>query len=257
MNKLELPDNALTEAVKAVDNHVGQTYDNLTYPITKSAGTLIGSIVDLVFSPFRYFDAKSNEFFQHKLRMYKKQLEEKEKSIPTAKKTDPDFHIVSLALDNSKFCITNDELREMFVNLIGNTMNSDMKDIAHPAFAEIIKQMTSIDAIILKTFTIKSSQPIAEIRHSDENRTYEVIYRNYFIAQLIDNPFSSEACSVSVTNLERLGLVNIFYDAFLSDSSLYDNYNNVLECEFKGHELHKGIVALTQVGQAFIKVCFD
>ena len=112
MNKFEIPDNALTEAVKSADKHVGQTYDDLTHPVAQSTGIGIASIVDLVFSPFRYLSDKSKVIFNHKIEKLKKELEEKEKSIPADKKIEPDFHAVSMALDNSKFCITNDELRK-------------------------------------------------------------------------------------------------------------------------------------------------
>ena len=257
MNKLELPDNALTEVIKSADKHVGQTYDNLTQPVSQSTGTGLGCIVDLVFSPFKYLNEKSNLHFQHKLKEYKKELEEKEKSIPADKKTEPDFQAVSLALDNSKFCITNDELRKMFVNLIGNTMNSDMKDIAHPAFSEIIKQMTSLDAIILESFTINESQPIIEIRRiaNEAEGTYDVIYKNYYIAPLINSPFSVDSYSISISNLERLGLVKTLYDKFLHEVSLYDKYQKIVEKDFKGNTFQKGIVTLTQVGTSFIKAC--
>lgn len=256
MNKLELPDNALTEAVKTADKHVGQTYDNLTAPVTQSTGTGLSNIVDLVFSPFKYFNDKAALYYQHKLTVYKKELEEKEKDIPEEKKKEPDFQAVSLALDNSKFCITNDDLRKMFVNLITNTMNSDMQGIAHPAFSEIIKQMTSLDAKLLKSFEANKYQPIVEIRTPKGDDGYTVIYNNFFLPSA-EIETTIDSCSVSISNLRRLGLVNITYSEWLNDAKNYQAHEEYVNKFHSGNEYQKGLVTLTPVGEKFIQVCFD
>ncbi|NLT10660.1 MAG: DUF4393 domain-containing protein, partial [Ruminococcus sp.] len=206
---------------------------------------------------FRYLDSKANMLFEHKLKVYKKELEEKEKNIPINKKTEPDFHAVSMALDNSKFCITNDDLRKMFVNLIANTMNSDMKDIAHPAFSEIIKQMTSQDAIILRSFAIDHDQPIVEIIHIDKDKSYDIIQSNYFLLQGRRIICTAESSSISISNLIRLGLIKVDYGKTLNIPNIYEKYERILEEKFEGNSLEKGIVSLTQVGEAFIKACFE
>lgn len=264
MNKLEIPDNALTEAVKSADKHVGQTYDNLTQPVTKAVGNGIGDIVELVFSPFRFFKEGVNLFFGHFIKVFKKELDEKEKSIPADKKIEPDFHAVSMALDNSKFCITNDELRKMFVNLIGNTMNTDKKDIAHPAFSEIIKQMTTLDAKILEIFKNKSEQPIVEIRAKNDNGSYKTLCDKFLITEI--NNFNFESSLISISNLERLGLLDITYKRELTNDDLYSDYVKIMKdfkiSPFKKERqykvtLEKGVVYLTQVGEAFIKACME
>ncbi len=263
MNKLEIPDNALTEAVKSADKHVGQTYDDLTHPVAQSTGMGVGSIVDLVFSPFRYLNEKSNIYFEHKLKVYKKELEEKEKSIPADKKIEPDFHAVSMALDNSKFCITNDELRKMFVNLIGNTMNSDKKDIAHPAFSEIIKQMTTEDALILETFRNMCEQPIIKVIVQLDEEKFRQISNRIFFPQsqntkfYAENNIHLEKLSISISNCERLGLLDITYEHRLADDNLYSDYDKAIKGMKKEVSLEKGIVYLTEVGRAFIKACME
>lgn len=40
----------------------------------------------------------------------------------------------------------NETLREMYVNLLANSMNTDKNSVVHPSFVEIIKQMNSLDA---------------------------------------------------------------------------------------------------------------
>lgn len=263
---IKINDESIKEAIKTGDKHLGPTYDNLTAPVSKSIGNGIADIVDLVFSPFRYLNEKSNMFFEHKLKVYKKELEEKENSIPEDKKIEPDFHAVSLALDNSKFCITNDELRKMFVNLIGNTMNTDKKDIAHPAFSEIIKQMTTEDALILETFKNRKEQPIVEVRSKEGFCCYKTLIDKYFIPLIEDYDSDYFASSIISSNLERLGLLGVKYGSELS-GDLYSAYIKDLKKTEKELSskmkkkikltIEKGIVYRTQVGEAFIKACME
>lgn len=261
---IKINDESIKEAIKTADKHLGPTYDNLTKPVSKSTGMGIASIVDLVFLPFRYLSDKSKLIFNHKIEELKKELEEKEKSIPDDKKIEPDFHAVSLALDNSKFCITNDELRKMFVNLIGNTMNTDKKDIAHPAFSEIIKQMTTEDALILETFEDMIQQPIIVARQNFDDGSCQTIYDKYFIPQI--HVCDSMAGLISISNLVRLGLLDITYEVKLPDD-LYSSFIKGIEETEKRltieegrevkHKIEKGVVSLTELGHAFMKACME
>lgn len=259
LNNLKLPDEALTEVVRSADKHLGETYDNLVQLPSKETGKGIASIVRLVFSPFRFFSDKAGMFFNNQLKVYEKELEEKIDSIPEEKRIEPDFHTVSVALDNSKFCITNDTLRKMFVNLIASTVNIDTKDIAHPAFAEIIKQMTSTDANLLKIFLINSDQPICQIEQKKEIGT-ETLFVNYFIPSGDDISCSVKQASLSITNLVRLGLVAINNLSRIVDEAVYNRMEEQCKIDFANVEdvvLCKNVVSLTPVGELFLKVCFD
>ena len=44
----------------------------------------------------------------------------------------------------------NDTLREMFLDLLTNAMDSSMNDDMHPSYVEIIKQMNSLDARVFQ-----------------------------------------------------------------------------------------------------------
>lgn len=261
LNNLEIPNEALTETVKSTDKHLGETYDNVVNLPTKAIGYGLSSIINLVFSPFKYLNDKSSLSFQHKLRIYEKELEEKEKSIPEDKKVEPDFHSVSLALDNSKFCITNDVLRMMFVNLIGNSMHSDKKDMAHPAFAEIIKQMCTLDAMILTTFKNDAVQPIINIMKSNSDKSTTMLYRDLFFAFIENIPYSYELFSMSISNLNHLGLVKIDYTVSLHHKKLYDELkaisSEIISYSMDEIKFTEGIVTLTPLGNKFVSVCLS
>lgn len=240
---------------------IEEPIDNLAKKPTASIGKGISSIIDLVFMPFQYGKDKLSVYYQNKLETYKKELIEKEKSIPEDKIEEPDFQTVAVAVENSKYCITNDDLRNMFVNLIGNSIHKDKKKFVHPAFAEIIKQMTSIDANVIAQFKYNESLPILELRKIDSySNSYSVIFTNFFIHggkyKLIND------LAKSITNLNRLGIINISYSKYFTDDR---NYNEIIEianssCEIfeinsKDMNIQKGIASLTSFGKEFIDAC--
>lgn len=196
MSKNKLPEKTMTELVKSADKHVGKTYDNLTDKPSRAIGNGLSEIFELVFSLFKL----GNTLIQGKIALYaekfKKEIEEMSRSIPENKLTEPDVQIITTALDNSKYCVTHDELREMFVNLIGSACNSDKKDAVHPAFSAIIKEMSPRDARLLK-----------DIKGLDE-------FKEFSYLSILDKcgcKYGSEMIKMSVDNLVRLGLLNVNY----------------------------------------------
>ena len=53
-------------------------------------------------------------------------------------------------MEASKYYFEEKELREMFSKLIVCSLNSSKSNMVHPSFIEIIKQLSSTDAILLK-----------------------------------------------------------------------------------------------------------
>jgi hypothetical protein len=55
------------------------------------------------------------------------------------------------ALQALTYSLVEEAIREMFANLMAADMNSDRKGDVHPAFVELIKEMTPLEAQILRT----------------------------------------------------------------------------------------------------------
>ena len=147
LDNVQIPDEAVVKLVESGDEHLGGTFDLIVKPPAKELGLGLASVVRLVFSPFR---ALNSEFFKEKVKTFINELQEKRKKIPEDKLCEPDAYYLYTAVDNAKCCLTNEELRKMFVNLICNTMNLELNSYIHPSFAVIIKELSSIDAQILK-----------------------------------------------------------------------------------------------------------
>ena len=146
----------MSEDIKSLINLVPNSVDNAVKNITdkpaQNIGTTLSDIWYLVFGGISQAAEKRKLKYSYALQEFEKELNEKVSKIPNDKLTEPDIQITAQALENSKYCIEQEELRKMFASLISNSMNIDFNQDIHPSFAETIKQMSSLDAKVIRTF---------------------------------------------------------------------------------------------------------
>ncbi len=196
---------------------------------------------------------------------FKESLYKKIESIPENDIIEPSIQKICLALENAKYCLEEKQLREMFANLIANSLNRNTESKVHPSFSEIIKQMSALDAENLLLFTECTKQPISSYPIIDiclilSNNEYFEIEHNIFIAnKKQDNQFLQ---TQSIDSLCRLGLLEIFSSA-LKDShykAFYKYCKTLREPSiYPNHKLfiRKKKIQLTTLGMTFLEVCFS
>lgn len=199
----------------SVDNAIKNATDKPSLAI----GTTFADLWDLVFGGVSYLSEKKKIKYAHKLDIFRKQLEESIDQIPADKKIEPSVQTTAQALENSKYCIDEDNLREMFTTLISNSMNIDYQKDTHPSFAEILKQMSPLDAEVIKVFKNASLNglPICQYR-ALEGKGYSILLENVFIGYFVPN---LEASSISISSLSSLGLLKVSYEDIISNKDAY------------------------------------
>ena len=243
-----------------VDAVAEPTKDLLESP-AKSIGEGFGYLFKCVFNPFKYLSKKQEIKYVSKLTQYQQELQEKIDKIPDDKLCEPNFQTVGTAIEDSKYCIESDELRAMFVNLISKTANSDTKDIVHPAFSSMIKEMTSLEAEVLTQFKMFSQWPVVEYRIISNDGGYNTLQTNVFLYKPEHTVDNIDQIASALSNLNRLGLIEISYLSHISDEKSYAKYNEILDSFNKlathKYTLQKGVAKTTPLGQQFIKVCIS
>lgn len=254
INKISLID--LPELPKSVDNAI----QNLSDLPTKEVGKTFSDIWFLVFGGISQAANKKRLQYAKDLELFEQELSDSISRIPTEKQIEPSIQVTAQALENSKYCIEEKELRQMFATLISNSMNSDFQNDIHPSFAEIIKQMTPMDANIIKVF--KSSPitglPLCQYQLS-KNNGYKTLLDNVFLNYPEPN---LPKIAVSISSLSRLGLLRTSYVEWISDEKHYLPFREhfwfkQLQQKFPHDNItfQKGIVALTPLGRTFTTVC--
>ena len=133
------------EVAKQAGKIIKEPVANLTNPATNTVGQRFADLLDLVFTPVEM----AKIYKDHKIDAFRDSLNKKIDAIPEDKRVLPPLNVVGPALEASKYYIENEVLREMFAELISSSMNSDKTGLAHPSFAEIIKQLSPLDAKLL------------------------------------------------------------------------------------------------------------
>ncbi len=203
---------------------------------------------------------------------YKDSLIDKIENVPTEKLIEPKISLIGPALEASKYYIEEKELREMFANLVANSINSEKTNFVHHAFVEIIKQLSPLDANNLELFDGFSTLPIVQIQYVTPGGSL-MLNDNVFLGS--DTTLTNvDENSTSITNLSRLGLVNIDYSnhvnldySLFTNSKIFQDYKERFFSTSLSHEhnqspvhddyldIRKGKVRISPLGSSFIKAC--
>ena len=186
--------------------------------------------------------------------------------VPVNKIIPPNPHIVGPAIEALKFTAQEEELREMFANLIANSINSDTSDNTHPSFVDIIKSMNRNDAVLLRELANNSPSALIDIGINEvKENTVRYAARNVSLLgkdQTGEQPWSSIH---SIENLERMGLCSLIKSSELSNKEAYKEIENreytkrIIEEHTSKSDLvkhiDKGAVEITQFGKMFVSSC--
>lgn len=182
--------------------------NKLLNPIAESAGKTLSNVWEGCFAFLNTWGKKV--MLKHELDFiaYKKAVEREISAIPESNRKEPRLSIIGPAIESSKYYIEEPIIREMFAKLIAADMDSRKERLVHPAFVDIVQQMSPNDAQLLKI--LPQVGPVAEIRLYDKKHaaytpltSEDIIY----IAGLIESNFDANA--LSINNLSRLGIVEL------------------------------------------------
>jgi len=240
--------------------------------ITKASGTVTNTVIALwsiTFGWLDYYADKKRIERAANLFMYQELCNKKFSEIPPEHLTEPRISILGPAIQSSEFYFEEEHYREMFANLIASSMDITKNNLVHPSFVDIIKQMSSTDALIFAAHTRErdtniGTYPIAKVLISSGK--FDVLSRKLKNILLISDDFKeidSTEVSISLTNLFRLGLIDISFTATFSDKSIYSYVDeNPLVKEYRKisnnpqlEDIEKGTFELTSFGYSFANTC--
>jgi len=154
----------------------------------------------------------------------------------------------------------------MYATVLANSMDKFTKEGIHPGFVEIIKQLSSDEAKILRYMHLRTTLPIITLRFEDEKGAGFDVIKNYSDVGELINCVAPHNIGLYFDNLQRLGLISIDNTVALLDKNLYAPLKNneyILD-EMKQAKdrpdqnkavLKEGVVVLSDYGKAFCKAC--
>jgi len=187
--------------------------------------------------------------------------------LPSEQIVTPNPTIAGPALEALRFAGHDSTLREMYANLLATAMDAKTAQQAHPAFVEILKQMTSDEAKIVQLFVSNDSSPLVSI-HSVEipDGNFRIRIKNFSLVGNEAKCVAPERTPEYLDNLHRLRIIAIYEDdRALADNQLYqplldhqevkDVLSQIASEQGKRSEIHKNLFEVTQLGREFIEAC--
>ena len=257
-------DNDVKEISKEI---IKDVYNDAGKPVAKPTGELIGLVpraIKAALSPLEKWIITK----EYNIEETKKLLEEKLKNTPPESIQPPEPYIAVPTIQYLSYCMDNHELRNMYANLLANSMNNVVKDEVHPGFVEIIKQLSPDEAKILKYFALNNIVPTVSLNLISNQNGHSRIINNFSnVGELSHCEFPFEI-SVYFDNMIRLGLLESSSYAFLTDKKQYkplkEHYfikkiidSIVIPHNFKGTDFEEGYMKITDFGLKFCEICVD
>jgi hypothetical protein len=243
-------------------------------PDTKQAGRELGKAtltlakaINLALLPLAAvnfgFEKAKVYFADH----FSRDIAEKAAHIPAENLVEPKASIAGPALQGLAFSHEESDLKEMYLNLLASAMDDRVSSSAHPAFVEIIKQLTAAEAQLLRSVLGRTGLiPIAELQlRNVEDSAYDALLTH--LVNLLGGdgktPRANSTMPAMITNWIRLGLVEADYTESLVGDDAYSwvelrpefqSFRVTRETEKKKIGFQKGVLSRTALGEQFARV---
>lgn len=250
-------------------------YADTVQPTAKNVGGFFGTLSGFFNHVVMYPLKKLNIRYEQKAVAFEKEMEHKYNSIPEKERVEPQLHIVGPTMESLKYNIMDDDLAELFSNLLVSDMDMRTQNLCTPAFVKVIEQLSPADARVFKTIFNECAKaetiPICKMdlwKIDDEKRKIRKEYLPLYLVDIEVDKLNPNDVSKSLQNLERLGLLTIDFLKWRSDDEVYNKLinNSYIESlkawanQITGESYiakvgSKGLLELNDFARDFAKVC--
>lgn len=195
---------------------------------------------------------------------------EKLRDVPEERLRTPEPSVAGPALESLRYTGHKEELRELYASLLASSMDASRLQEAHPAFVEIIRQLSSDEARIMLNLAYSGSRALVDVRdHSDMPPAGgRWVLKHFCIVPYEAGCTTPELGPSYMVNLQRLGMVELRENYQLNPRDGIDPYQVLLDHAIikslteeiaksagRRADIWRGAVALTPLGRQFCRVC--
>ncbi|CAI1618122.1 DUF4393 domain-containing protein [Serratia entomophila] len=251
---------ALTEIINLAkdDPNAKEAAKNLGKTALTITNTVNNCLLPLAVVNYGFEAAK--KYFNEKFRL---DVEAATKSIPPDRIIEPKASIVAPLLQGLAFSLDEALLKEMYLKLLASAMDDKTESTTHPAFVEVIKQLSSDEALILEFIANKTmcNAYVVDVylkQAQNDGGTLEVRdFGRYIWDSGMKNTKSNNMYIdnlIRLRILQKINLNHIQHDEFdMLIKSLDKVYANKYPQFFFRYE--QSILKPTTFGQQFIGSC--
>lgn len=249
---------------------INNTYRDVVQPIAQKTGKGVAFCFEFLTNKIKPYMYEKVEEAKYKCKEIDKKLEKKYSKIPDENKTMPRTCIIGPALDVLKYNLDEEHIKEIFVNILTNEMDTRNQSKVLPAYINIVNQLSKQDAEFLKLFKDNNCDIFRsirlELRHFQNNGVSQLDKYILITKGLSEIPSILRTLKLNeliIDNLIRLNLIYTTYSEWYTyNENLYENLFNMISNNIKISQgemctYSKGFVKLTEFGKNFIDICLS
>lgn len=251
----------IIETIKETISVVPQAYDDVISPTVKPLGQIISYPIRIVrakLQPLEKWLINQESTYEKTDELIAEELQ----SVCEEKIVTPEPYVYIPAIQALSYSIDCDELCSLYAKLLAKSMNADTISTVHPSYVEILKQLSPFDAKLLaEELCHKEEIHNAEIRRIyNGDGSYDLVERIYC---QFSEKYGRQIVSLSISNLARLSIVEIFDNRQLDDPEGYESLLDgstfkvfaAQNDESQTFKLAYGALRVTEFGKTFIETC--
>lgn len=197
----------------------------------------------------------------YKLEKALTEMKAKYNKTPDCDRKEPSSYIALKVANNINYCLDEDHMRHMFINLLVSDMNKQKSPNVLPTFIDMINQLSPDDAIFLKKLKDNGyigNLPILRIKSVDENSYFEYVSPYILCIKELDY---MEISQLVLDNLLKLQIVDILTGFFVPKISNYEEAfsikkNCYINTKSKIDYTPTKLI-FTDLGKKFIDICLS
>lgn len=263
-NKIRDAVDAVTGVAKAVP-----VYQDVVQPAAQELGKALQTISKTVHIALAPVSALVWGYDQVK-EFVSTKVSERLKNVPPENIVTPKPNVAGPLLESLRYTGHESSLSDLYANLLAASMDKETANGAHPAFVEIIRQLTPDEAKLVGLFMRDMPFPLLNVRWEYKTSTQEKIggkdvLMNFSQLGLIAQCEFPQLTPTYIDNLCRLGLAETPSMFEYTSIGIYDNLESAIEvqqlkmqieqnpeliCKFERRGLR-----ITELGKQFSRIC--
>lgn len=250
---------------KIIEVIAPKIYNDTLQPAAKEVGKTLGNVVRAALLPVSGIVWTIDQAAEWVIKSVTERMEQKR--ITKDRIISPRPDVLGAVLVGLQTAGSEPKLREMFTRLLTTSMDSMNVQNSHPAFAEIIRQLTPDEAKILKVLGNSGDYPLLDVL-VDWDSPNNIVIRNATLLGKKSHVQYPEMTSTYIDNICRVGITAIMRGE-AQDNYLREHYEQLLNSSMIENAKHPWIVRhpnmkfinqkkhlrITDFGNLFLKTC--
>ncbi|MCT9388138.1 DUF4393 domain-containing protein [Acinetobacter baumannii] len=258
-----------TSGLEPFADLIKEIYGDLAKPGVQNVGIALGAVLGLgvtLMWPIMWANARAKIALEENLETYRDRL----KDIPPEQISIAPPEVAMPILEKIGY-VTNEELRNLYIELLAKASIKDLNNQAHPSFVNIINNLSPDEAKLVQHLLPKNKIPFIKIVLNYANGgSIDIESLVIRVPNLsLDFPENLDAY---ISNLVGAGLLEVKEGTYLVDETNYlahmeyfeskkpsydISYQNYEKAKEKPYEAEKGIIQITKLGHMFFKAVYQ